>query len=167
MSLKPHTIDPNLFGLQILHHLPHRLRLGARALQVIIIIIKLSLGIKLGSRLESQLDELVASQNLGKDGLPESAVLVKGLVHHVPRVALALVVVHDVGDVRDDDVVQLGFGPVLLGFDPGCELGVPDEGVASKQLLVVAGEGGDDVAFGEVEGTLGGFGEEPLGCKLS
>ena len=166
MCLQANTINANLLALQVPDQLPHRLRFGRRALQVIIVIIKLGLGIQAKSGLEGELDELVASQDGGEDGLPEGAVLVEGLVDHVPGVALALVVVHDVGDVGDDYGAQLVLGPVLLGFHPGRELRVPDQGVAPQELLVLGGEGGDDVTLGEVEGALGWFGEEPL-CSNS
>lgn len=161
MSLQANTINANLLRLQFLHHFAYSLRLRAGALEVVIVIVQLGLGVELGSGLEGQVDELF-SQNVVEHGLAVGAVLVEGLVYHVPCVALALVVVHDVGDVGDDDLLQFVLGPVGFGFHPGGELGVPDERMAPLEFVVLLGEGGDDVTFCEVEDALGRFGEEPL-----
>lgn len=64
------------------------------------------------------------------------------------------------------DVLRYGgrqglWGPLLL-LDPGGQLRVPDEGVAAEDLALLSCEVRRNVALGEVEDSLLGFGEEPL-----
>lgn len=64
------------------------------------------------------------------------------------------------------DVVGDGLGqglrcPLRL-FDPWGKLRVPDEGVATKDLVLLLSEIGDDLTLGPVEDTLLGLNKEPL-----
>lgn len=111
VRLESHPINPDLLTLQSPNHLPDRLRLGRWRLKVIVIIVQLGLGILFGSRLKSELDEFL-TKNVVKHRLPVRAVLVEGFVDHVPGVALAFVVVHDVGDVGLDYRAELVLCPV-------------------------------------------------------
>jgi hypothetical protein len=70
-------------------------------------------------------------------------------------------VAHDVGDVVDDDGLELLGGPGA-GLDPRGELAVPDEGVAAQVLAVLARQRRDDLALGVVEAAAGGLDEGPL-----
>lgn len=160
VRLHADAIDLDALVLQHLDDLDRGLALGADALQVVVVVVQLGLRVDLGGGAEGQLDVLLA-EGAVEDGLAVGAVLLEGLIDDVPGVAAALPVPGDVGDVVDDDVRQLGLGPVA-GLDPGSELRVPDEGVAAEDLVLLLGDGGDDLTLGPVEDALLGLGEEPL-----
>ena len=150
----------------VLEHLddPHgAVGLGAGRLEVVVVVVQLRVRVDLVRRPEGELDEVLA-QRVVEDRLAVRAVLVQGLVDHVPRVALALVVAGHLGDVVDDDLAQLLGRPLRL-LDPRRQLAVPDERVAAEELAVLLGEARDDVALGEVELAMRRLGEEPLVCR--
>jgi hypothetical protein len=161
MGLETNTVDSDPVLLEETDNALGTLGLGAGRLKVVVIVVQLGLGVGLGSGLEGQ-GEVFLAENLVEDGLAVGAVLVEGLVHDVPGVALALPGIDHMGDVGDDDLADLVLGPVLFGFNPRGKLGVPDKSVASEVHAGLAGLGGDDVALGEVEDASFGFGEEPL-----
>ena len=160
VGLQADAIDPNAFLAQGLDNVLGRHSLGAGGLQVVVIVVQLGLGVDLGGGLEGQLD-VVRAEGVVEDGLAVGAVVVQGLVDDVPGVALALPVAHDVGDVVDDDGLELLGGPRGC-LDPRGELAVPDEGVAAQVLAVLARQRRDDLALGVVEAAAGGLDEGPL-----
>ena len=81
-----------------------------------------------------------------------------------PGADLALVVVHDGGDVVLNDLGESG----LVGdaVDPGSQLGVPDQSVAADGDAGLLGEVGEEVSASKVELALVGLEGIPLHAVL-
>lgn len=77
--------------------------------------------------------------------------LIENLVHDIPGVALALEMAGDIGDVVLKDTDHRV--PVVDLPDPGWELAVPEQSVASHQLAVGSGKVDDLVCIAIVELT--------------
>ena len=77
--------------------------------------IQLHIRISLLGRIERN-GKVIRAEGGVEDGRTPGAVVGYGLVDHVPRVALALVVAHDVADVRLDDGLQRGARPGAAGY---------------------------------------------------
>lgn len=99
-------------------------------------------------------------------------------IDNVPGIASALVVLHDVGDMVLQDRSQCRIGPRSTGdclmsafakaatsvrdHTPVGQLLVPDQVVASQNLIVGLGQVRNDIALGEAEGVLRRLGRVPL-----
>ncbi|KAG9966599.1 family 10 xylanase, partial [Aureobasidium melanogenum] len=127
--------------------------------EVVVVDVELGVGVGGAGGLEGNAD-VVLTENLHEDVLAESAVLVEGLVNDVPGVDLALEVGHDLGDVVLHDVGEGGL--VVNVLDPLGKLRVPDKGVATDEVAVLAGEVDKVVTTSEVEVALAALGSIPL-----
>lgn len=169
VSLGTNTVDGDTGGNPLLDVGDEALGLcvGGR---VEVVVVDVELGVRVGGTggLEGNAD-VVLTKNLHEDVLAEGAVLVEGLVDNVPGVDLALEVGHDLGDVVLHDVGKGGL--IVDVLDPLGKLGVPDKGVATDEVAVLAGEVDEVVTTGEVEVALAALGSIPLhgvlGSKLT
>lgn len=99
--------------------------------------------------------DVVFSYDGEEGGLPQCAVFVEGLVHDVPVCHFAFVVRHDGRDVVLHCAGQGRFVGDL--GDPGGQLRVPDERVATDALVVLGRPVDEVVGRLEVEGVLRGL----------
>lgn len=122
--------------------------------------VQLGHGVRLLGQVEGQ-GEVVGAKDLVEDAVAVAAVVVDGLVEHVPVETLALVVVHDVVDVALHDLGQ-GLAVPRARGDPVGQLRVPHERVAAENLAVAASSTGSDVALRIGEAAAGALGGIPL-----
>lgn len=160
MGLHSDATDLDAVVLQQLDDADGAIALVARRFEVVVVVVELDIRVDLASRAKGKFDELFPERRV-EDGLAVRPVLVQGFVHNVPSVTFALVVLHDVCDMVDDYRAQVLSSPILR-FDPGSQLAVPDQSVASLDEMFLLGDGRHDVAFGEIEDALFRFGEKPL-----
>lgn len=160
VGLEADAVDLDAGVLQHLDDADGGLALGRRALERVVVVVELDVGLDGGGRLEGDLDVLLA-KHVVEDGLAVRAVILERLVHHVPRVALAPVVLHDLGHVLHDDRLELLGRPLRL-LDPRRQLAVPHERVAPLQDLLLLRDRRHNVALGEVEHAPLGLDEQPL-----
>ncbi len=130
------------------------------SLDAVVVVVKLGVRIDTCCRLEGQLDVFLA-EDFVEDGFPVRAILVERLVDDIPGVAPALPMTGNVLDVTNDGFPQLWRRPVGR-LDPRGKLAVPDERVAAEDLVLLLGQGCDDLALGVVEDARGRLREEPL-----
>lgn len=79
--------------------------LGARVLDVVVVVVELGIRVGLGGGSEGDWD-VVSAQGVVEDRGSVCAIVGDGLVHHVPRITLTLVVTDFVGDVGLDHRCQ-------------------------------------------------------------
>lgn len=160
VRLHTDTIDSDTILLQHPHDVDGSTALRTNPLEIVVVVVKLRIWVRLGRLTESNLDVLLA-EDLVEDGLAPGAVVLEGLVDDIPGVAATLPVTGDGVDVADDGLGE-GLRSPFNFFNPRGELRVPDEGVAAEDLVLLFSNLGDDLAFGPVEDALLGLGEQPL-----
>jgi len=114
VALEADTIDGSASVLDDAHQLERPVGLGAVVLEVVVVVVELSAGVSGAGGAEGD-SKVVGAEGAVEDGVAPVAVVVDGLVHNVPVVALALVVAHDVIDVRFDDTLESAARPVARG----------------------------------------------------
>ena len=103
-----------------------------RHIHGVVVVVELDAGVGLVGILESQGD-VVLTQNLVEHAAAECAIILEGLVHHVPSLNASLEVRHHGGDVLLHALLErlaVHGLPLLVHEEPGSALGVPDETVA-------------------------------------
>ena len=164
MRLGTDTVNGDTGSDPLLDVAGHGLGLGvAGAVEVVVVDVELGLWVGGLCGSESGGNKVLA-ENVVEDGGAEGTVLVEDLVDYVPRVNLAGVGGHELLDVGNHDFLELGL--VGDGRDPGGELGVPDGGVSTDELVVLGGEADERVGAVEGELALGGLGGIPLHAVL-
>ena len=167
VGLEAHAVDRHLLRLELLHQVVDGLALGPGVLDVVVVVEQLGRGVGLVGPAEGVGDVVGAvAPRLIEDRLPRRAVLVEGLVHHVPGPDAALVAAGLCLDVLLDGVLDLLVGqrgrrPAVGGY-PRRQLAVPDQGVAAHELAVRLRALDDLVGAGEVEDALLGLHDLPL-----
>lgn len=160
MCLCTNTVNLDVLLLETTDKLLHSLGLIAARLEVVVVDVELRVGVNLGGGLEGEL-KVVLADDVVEDGLAEGAIIVEGLVHNVPGVALALPLGEDLGDVVNHHGGESLLSPVTE-LDPFGELAVPDEGVAAEKLVVLLGQVSYNFSVGEVEDILLWLNVHPL-----
>jgi hypothetical protein len=152
VGLRANAVDGNAGGDPLLDFGGEAGELGVGgAVEVVVVDVELGVRCGLLGSVESDADEFLA-QDLGEDGVAEGTVFGEDLVDDVPGEALALEVAGGLGDVVLDHLGELGL--VGNALDPGRELGVPDESVATEHLAVLRSESGGLVGGVESEHAL-------------
>jgi hypothetical protein len=164
VGLGADTVNGDTGGNPLLDVAGHGLCLCvAGAVEVVVVDVELGLWVGGLCGSESSGDKVLA-ENVVEDGRAEGAVFVEDLVDYVPGVDLAGVGGHELLDVSNHDLLELGL--VGDGRDPGGELGVPDGSVATDELVVLGGEADERVGAVEGELALGSLGGIPLHAVL-
>ena len=160
VRLQADAVDADALGLQAGDERLRRRALVAGELDVVVVVVELGRGVGGGGGAEGGGDVGGAGRVVPDVGAV-GAVVVEGFVDHVPRVALALVVADDVGDVVLQDAEEGGVVEVA-GCEPGRVLVVPVQVVAARDHAGIEGGLDDGVAFGVIEHALGGLCGIPL-----
>lgn len=130
MTLETYTIDGSTGGLDKVDNFNGFVRLGTVVLQIVVIVVSLRSRIRtilldnIKIMLYSQLCVRVSSPGSSKrngdeigakhrieDAISVYCAVIDGLVHNIPMVALAQIVLHDIGDVSLDDSSKSSSGP--------------------------------------------------------
>lgn len=152
------TIDSHAVRLDQLDDALCALGLGAVVLEVVVVVVQLGALCVLCGQAERN-GEVGLANGVEEHALPVGAVLVEGLVDHVPASACALPAASDVLDVVLDDGDQR-LVVETAARNPGGQLAVPDQGVAVDLLVVLLCKGNNSITTGKgevVTGWLGGF----------
>ena len=157
MALHAHTVDAQAFGLEVPDQPADGLALFLTG-QRVVVVVQLGIGVGLVGGAEGQFDELLA-QKVEVGRLAERAVVLDGLVHHIPAVYLTLEVADDGLDVLDEPLPEyfLGgrTGRITVGKPPVGSLRVPDEAVPQHLQLVLLTVADELIGYAEVEDALG------------
>ncbi len=158
MPLEADAVQRHALALQVARQPVHGVGLGAGAVGVVVVDVQL--GVRVGRvRGAQRIRDVRLPHGVVERGAPEGAVVVEGLVDHVPGVDLALVVADFLGDVVLHGRLELAGRQAA---HPAGQLVVPDQGVTAYALVVGLGEVDDLVAAAEVELALLRLGGVPL-----
>lgn len=117
MALETNTIDPHAGSLNKVDNSQGSRGLGARVLDVVVVVVEFHVSIGSGRRSEGNGD-VVFADGFVEDVVPvrSIAVVAQRLVHDIPGVALALIVRHLVGNVGLQDLNERLVRPGVRGY---------------------------------------------------
>ena len=117
MALQSHTIDSNPIVLEEFDDvIASGSRFVAQALDIVVVVVELSSGVRGGSSLERDLD-VVWPENRQEGVVAEGPVVVQSFVYYVPGVALACPMLGFGGDVGGEGSGEIFFRPgVVVDF---------------------------------------------------
>ena len=164
VGLETNTVDLDTLSLDGLDQVLGRGGLVAWVLDVVVVVIELDLkvvGLDGGLGGAESGEKVVGTGDVVPDVLTVGTVVVEGLVHNVPRVAVVTEVGNGLGDVVLKSGQETSLVPVGVG-QPGWVLVVPVEVVAANDLVVLLGQSDELVTTGEVEDTLLWLNKLPL-----
>ncbi|CAG7652321.1 hypothetical protein SBRY_50846 [Actinacidiphila bryophytorum] len=164
VPLEAHAVDRDAAGLEVLDHVVDGGALRVDAVGVVVVVAEL--GVRVGGPrgAEGLLDVAVADLVLeGRAAAGAGTAVLEGLVDDVPRVDLALVVGHDLGDVVVHRRLERRGAQAR---HPAGQLLVPDQRVPADQHVLRLGVGDDLVAGTEVERVLARLDRVPLHLVL-
>ena len=161
MGLQADAVDGHAALLEVLNQGLHGKRLVADRLHVVVVVVQLRPRRGVLAREAERVLDIRGTQGFEPNIATQGAIVVEGLVHDVPRVAVVVVVRSLVLDVVLHYTEQLALAP-RLARQPVRELVVPDEVVAAAQLARLLGGDHDLVAEGVVEDVAGGLDVDPF-----
>ena len=167
VALHAHGIDAEAFGFQRTHELADAVTLCRRG-QVIVVVVKFSVGVGGMSEAEGQLD-VVRTYDIIIRSVSQRAVIVEGLVDHIPSFDASTVVAHHCGDVvihAVDEHLACDRLTLVVGEHPAWRLGMPDETMTKDSETVLLSKGHRLVSVAPVIAVLFGVDDLTLHAVL-
>lgn len=145
VTLETYAVDGNTTCLHVAYQSIHFVGFGVEAFCVVIVVKEEGGRVGLMSVMEGKID-VVWAYDTKPERAAEATGIGYGFIDDVPSADTPAVVTHHGGDMGLHDIEEFCARPGV-GFKPGWEAEVPDEGVTAHPLAVLLGELYEDVGL--------------------